>query len=69
MPSDLDPAALAGQLAAEHGDRLPPSLIRTAVDAVSASAVARDPLDLERVARADVAALAAAAARRPHHVP
>ena len=63
MPARLDLAALTGQLTAEHGDELPESLIRTAVDTVQAGPLARDPLDAERVARADVAALADAVRR------
>jgi hypothetical protein len=63
VPAAFDAGVIAGQLTAEHGHSVSPSLIRTAVDAVSASPLARDPLDAERVARADVAALAAAVRR------
>jgi hypothetical protein len=63
VPHRLDPDALTGQLAAEHGHRLPAGLIRTAVETVAASALSVDPLDAERTARADVAALSAAARR------
>jgi hypothetical protein len=59
----VDEDVLAHQLTAEHGHVVPASLIRTAIETVSASPV-RDPLDAERIARADVAALAAAARRR-----
>ena len=64
MSHSLDPDVLTGQLTAEHGDSVPESLIRTTVETVSAGALSRDPLDAERIARADVAALAAATRRR-----
>jgi hypothetical protein len=55
---------LTGQLTAEHGDVLPASVIATTVQTVAASPYAeRDPLDAERLARADVAALADAVRR------
>lgn len=50
---------LAAELAAEHGDVLPPSLVEATV---ATAATCPDP---EEVARADVAALATAARRRP----
>jgi hypothetical protein len=63
MSGSLDAQALAGELAAEHGHTVPPSLIRTAVETAAVGGPAQDPMDAERIARADVAALAAAVRR------
>jgi len=56
----MNTEVLAGQLTAEHGHVVPASLIRTTVEMVSGGPLAADPVDAERVLRADVAELAAA---------
>lgn len=66
MPLPPSPDPLAGQLAAEYRDLLPPALVETTVAALAASGLgAADQLSAEQLARADVAALAAAVTRAP----
>jgi hypothetical protein len=67
MGQELDRRALTGELSAKHRSEVPVGMIAPAVGAAATGANSRDPLDAERLVRADVAERADAARRRGAH--